>query len=137
MRQRPRASLKTHSSLLQRRCIDGAGVSTDWTVPRLSGEEPRAEDGAAGAQHGLLVRGRWKRQVGARVPPDVGARAGKRSARSLSWGGINNTYFWIDPQQGIAGVILMQFLPFADTKALFCTTRSSAACIRSWKRAER
>src|SRR5262249_31696903 len=44
--------------------------------------------------------------------------AGKRSAGSLSWGGINNTYFWIDPARGIAGVILMQFLPFADTQAL-------------------
>jgi methyl acetate hydrolase len=43
---------------------------------------------------------------------------GKRSAGSLSWGGINNTYFWIDPARGIAGVILMQFLPFADRKAL-------------------
>jgi methyl acetate hydrolase len=43
---------------------------------------------------------------------------GKRSAGSLSWGGINNTYFWIDPARGVAGVILMQFLPFADTKAL-------------------
>ncbi len=44
--------------------------------------------------------------------------AGKRSAGSMSWGGINNTYFWIDPARGVAGVILMQFLPFADTKAL-------------------
>ena len=43
---------------------------------------------------------------------------GKRSAGSLSWGGINNTYFWIDPARGIAGVVMMQFLPFADTKAL-------------------
>jgi len=43
---------------------------------------------------------------------------GKRSAGTLSWGGINNTYFWIDPARGIGGVILMQFLPFADTKAL-------------------
>jgi CubicO group peptidase (beta-lactamase class C family) len=43
---------------------------------------------------------------------------GKRSAGSLSWGGINNTYFWIDRKRGIAGVILMQFLPFADPKAL-------------------
>jgi methyl acetate hydrolase len=43
---------------------------------------------------------------------------GLRSAGSLSWGGINNTYFWIDPSRGIAGVILMQFLPFADSKAL-------------------
>ena len=44
--------------------------------------------------------------------------AGKRSPGSLSWGGINNTYFWIDPARGIAGVIMMQVLPFADTKAL-------------------
>ena len=44
--------------------------------------------------------------------------AGKRSAGSLSWGGIDNTYFWIDPARGVAGVIMMQFLPFADTKAL-------------------
>ena len=44
--------------------------------------------------------------------------AGKRSAGSLSWGGINNTYFWIDPARGVAGVILMQVRPFADTKAL-------------------
>jgi methyl acetate hydrolase len=43
---------------------------------------------------------------------------GKRAPGSLSWGGINNTYFWCDPARGIAGVILMQFLPFADRKAL-------------------
>jgi methyl acetate hydrolase len=44
--------------------------------------------------------------------------AGKRSAGSLSWGGIDNTYFWIDQARGVTGVIMMQFLPFADTKAL-------------------
>ena len=43
---------------------------------------------------------------------------GKRSAGSLSWGGIFNTYFWLDPVRGVAGAILMQFLPFADPKAL-------------------
>src|SRR5262249_31590332 len=43
---------------------------------------------------------------------------GRRSAGSLSWGGINNTYFWLDPKRGVAGVILMQFLPFADPRAL-------------------
>ena len=43
---------------------------------------------------------------------------GKRSPGSLSWGGINNTYFWIDPTRGIGGVIMMQYLPFADAKAL-------------------
>ncbi len=43
---------------------------------------------------------------------------GKRTAGSLSWGGINNTFFWVDPARGVAGVILMQFLPFGDAKAL-------------------
>lgn len=43
---------------------------------------------------------------------------GKRAPGSLSWGGINNTYFWIDPTRGVGGVIMMQFLPFADAKAL-------------------
>ena len=43
---------------------------------------------------------------------------GGRSAGSLAWAGLGNTYFWIDPAKGIAGVILMQLLPFADPKAL-------------------
>ena len=43
---------------------------------------------------------------------------GKRAPGSLSRGGINNTYFWCDPARGVAGVIMMQFLPFADRKAL-------------------
>jgi len=43
---------------------------------------------------------------------------GKRSAGSLSWGGIDNTYF-LDRSPARGGrVIMMQFLPFADTKAL-------------------
>src|SRR2546421_1193384 len=41
-----------------------------------------------------------------------------RSAGSLAWAGLGNTYFWIDPARGVAGVILMQLLPFADSKAL-------------------
>jgi methyl acetate hydrolase len=41
-----------------------------------------------------------------------------RSAGSLAWAGLANTYFWIDPARNVAGVILMQLLPFADTKAL-------------------
>jgi methyl acetate hydrolase len=43
---------------------------------------------------------------------------GGRSAGSLAWAGLGNTYFWIDLDRGLAGVILMQLLPFADPKAL-------------------
>jgi methyl acetate hydrolase len=41
-----------------------------------------------------------------------------RSAGSLAWAGLANTYFWIDPARNVAGVILMQLLPFADAKCL-------------------
>jgi CubicO group peptidase (beta-lactamase class C family) len=37
-----------------------------------------------------------------------------RSPGSLSWAGINNTHFWIDPKLGIGAVVLMQVLPFYD-----------------------
>ncbi len=41
-----------------------------------------------------------------------------RSAGSLSWGGIFNSYYWIDPTRRVAAVILTQILPFADPRAL-------------------
>lgn len=41
-----------------------------------------------------------------------------RSANSLTWAGIYNTYYWIDPQKHVAGVIMTQILPFADHKAV-------------------
>jgi methyl acetate hydrolase len=43
---------------------------------------------------------------------------GGRKAGSLTWAGLFNTYYWIDPAAGIAGVIMMQILPFADRPAL-------------------
>ncbi|MBR0871473.1 beta-lactamase family protein [Bradyrhizobium tropiciagri] len=43
---------------------------------------------------------------------------GGRKAGSLTWAGLFNTYYWIDPASGIAGVIMMQILPFADGHAL-------------------
>jgi methyl acetate hydrolase len=40
-----------------------------------------------------------------------------RSPGSLSWAGIFNTYFWVDPRKDIAAVVMMQFLPGNDRKA--------------------
>ena len=64
----------------------------------------------------FIADGRDKWGLGFQITTD--AVPGKRSAGTLSWGGINNTYFWIDRTRGVTGVILMQFLPFADRKAL-------------------
>ncbi|MHC2254851.1 methyl acetate hydrolase [Bradyrhizobium embrapense] len=41
-----------------------------------------------------------------------------RSAGSLAWAGLANTYYWIDPSRDVCGVILTQLLPFADKHSL-------------------
>jgi CubicO group peptidase (beta-lactamase class C family) len=41
-----------------------------------------------------------------------------RRPGSLDWAGINNTFFWIDPQHQVGVVVLMQMLPFYDESAL-------------------
>jgi CubicO group peptidase (beta-lactamase class C family) len=41
-----------------------------------------------------------------------------RSPGSLAWAGLANTYFWIDPTKNIAGLAMMQVLPFVDPKSL-------------------
>lgn len=41
-----------------------------------------------------------------------------RSAGSLAWGGVANSYYWIDREQQVTGVIAMQILPFFDPAAV-------------------
>jgi CubicO group peptidase (beta-lactamase class C family) len=80
------------------------------SVPALKSALPRSADFT------FIADGRDKWGLGFLITADQ--VPGKRSPGSLSWGGINNTFFWIDPARGIAGVIMMQYLPFADAKAL-------------------
>ncbi len=80
------------------------------TVPALKAALPRSADFT------FIADGRDKWGIGFLITVDQ--LPGMRSPGSLSWGGINNTYFWIDPARGIAGTIMMQYLPFADANAL-------------------
>ena len=80
------------------------------SVPALKSALPRSADFT------FIADGRDKWGLGFLITTDQ--PPGKRSPGSLSWGGINNTFFWIDRSRGIAGVIMMQYLPFADAKAL-------------------
>jgi methyl acetate hydrolase len=41
-----------------------------------------------------------------------------RSAGSLAWAGLYNTYYWLDPVKKVAGVLMTQTLPFADQTVL-------------------
>jgi methyl acetate hydrolase len=46
------------------------------------------------------------------------AVTGGRSAGSMTWAGLYNTYYWIDPVKRVAAVFMPQVLPFADQRAL-------------------
>jgi len=104
--------------------LDGARVLSTASVAAMA-ENQIGDLGARALKSVLPSRsndfsfvadGRDKWGFGFLITAD--AVPGKRSAGSLSWGGIFNTYFWVDPALGIAGVILMHFLPFADRQAL-------------------
>lgn len=77
-------------------------VAGEWqtSAPETSNDLAFSDGGTARHSLGFLRAGR-----------DV---PGARSEGSLSWGGIANTYFWIDRRAGVAGTVLMQVMPFAD-----------------------
>jgi CubicO group peptidase (beta-lactamase class C family) len=60
------------------------------------------------------VRCRWG--LASMITFDPGPNG--RSTGSLTWAGLFNSYYWIDPQKRVTGVILTQILPFADQRAV-------------------
>ena len=56
---------------------------------------------------------------------------GGRSAGSLAWAGIYNTYFWIDREQDICGVLITQILPFYDADVVELLNRFETAVYSS------
>ena len=57
---------------------------------------------------------RWG--LGYMLTPEPGPNG--RSAGSVNWAGIFNTYYWLDPVKRVAGVVMTQILPFADLPTL-------------------
>ena len=54
-----------------------------------------------------------------------------RSAGSLAWAGLANTYFWIDRTKRVSGVFLSQLLPFYDATAIDLLTRFETEVYRA------
>jgi methyl acetate hydrolase len=65
-----------------------------------------------------LGAGHDKFGLGFQIASDGPDAAKYRRAGSLSWAGLFNTEFWVDPHSGIGGVLLMQYLPFYDESAI-------------------
>jgi methyl acetate hydrolase len=65
-----------------------------------------------------LGAGRDKFGLGFQLASDDLRYSNFRSPGSMSWAGIFNTEFWIDPVKHIGGVQMMQLLPFYDDGAI-------------------
>jgi len=50
-----------------------------------------------------------------------------RSAKSMAWAGLWNTFFWIDPDSNVCAVLLMQSTPFFDPAAVRTLTAFETA----------
>ncbi len=74
------------------------------TMPHLAGSFDGFPDQHTGWGLGFLIN------------PEQGPNG--RSPGSLAWAGIFNSYYWIDPAAGIAGVLISQLSPFGDPDAL-------------------
>lgn len=116
--------LRLTRALLNGGELDGARILSPATV-KLMAQNHIGDIGVPAQKSAIpersedfsfIAAGRDKWSLGFLITTD--AVPGGRSAGSLSWGGINNTYYWLDPARGITGTIMMQFLPFADPKAL-------------------
>jgi CubicO group peptidase (beta-lactamase class C family) len=62
--------------------------------------------------------GKDKFGLGFQITVTDGAPTRERAAGSYTWGGINNTHFWVDPTNGIGAVILTQVLPFYNPASM-------------------
>jgi methyl acetate hydrolase len=98
----------------------GDAVAGKWrsASPNLSNNVDFSEGGTARHSLGFLVSGRDS--------------PGGRSAGSLSWAGIFNSYYWIDGRRGLAGAMFVQVLPFFDPRSLQLLDSFERAVYRSF-----
>ena len=110
--------------LLRRGSLDGARILSPDTVALM--EQNQIGDVKAGVMRTTAptvsndvdflpgIRLRWSFGHMINIDPV----ADGRSAGSLTWAGLYNTYYWIDPARRIAAVFMTQVLPFADRRTL-------------------
>ncbi len=118
------ATLADYQKFLRIFLNQGAGIIAPETVAAMSrnqigplraGVIPSADPSFnAGVDPYPGMDSKWG--LGFLINPETGPFG--RSPGSLNWAGIANTYFWIDPVQKFAAVIMMQTLPAGDRGAI-------------------
>lgn len=107
--------------LLNGGALDGVQLLSPRTVKLMSENqigalviETQPDAAPARTRPFPIGAGRDKFGLGFQITAADSKFASFRGPGSLSWGGINNTHFWIDPSHQIGAVVMMQVLPFYD-----------------------
>ena len=103
----------------ERRLLSEAAI-TAMTTNQMGAVRVRQQPNADPARslHFPIGAGQDTWGFGFQITSAAGTRQGLRHAGSLTWAGIDNTHFFIDPQSGIGVIVLMQVLPFYDEAAM-------------------
>jgi methyl acetate hydrolase len=132
----PRDYARFLRMLLSGGALDGARVLNAETVALMlrnhMGEllvEPMISSVPASSRDFELYPG-MRKNWGLSFLLNTEAVPGGRSAGSGTWGGLNNTYFWIDPAKRVAGAVFTQILPFGDPIVLDLLDGFEAAVYR-------
>jgi CubicO group peptidase (beta-lactamase class C family) len=116
--------------------LDGARILRKDTVDAMA----RSHTGALGVRPLKSSLPAWSNDVDFAPGIDCGFGLGfainlsdfpgGRSAGSLWWAGLTNSYYWIDPAKRIACVLLTQILPFFDASVVALTRAVEQAIYR-------
>ena len=92
-----------------------AEMTRNQVAPLRAGHMPSAQPEIAGAFDAMPGQhSGWG--LGFLINPEPGPNG--RHPGSLAWAGIFNSYYWIDPEAGLGGMMLSQLSPFGDPGAL-------------------
>ncbi|MEH6791423.1 serine hydrolase domain-containing protein [Parasphingorhabdus sp.] len=122
--------------ILNRGTLDGERIISAETVAIMSKNQIGAMRAGRMESVAPLLAGNYDPFPGMRcgwglgflINPETGPDG--RAAGSLAWAGLPNCYFWIDCASDLAGLVLMQFLPFADEAALHVRAAVESAAYR-------
>jgi len=105
--------------LLRRGELDGTRILSEGAVTEISRNqigdfEARMQRTALAHRSNDFIFMDGSQKFGFGVMIETEERQGKCSIGSYRWGGIFNTYFWVDPLRDLAAVLMLQLAPFAN-----------------------
>jgi CubicO group peptidase (beta-lactamase class C family) len=112
--------------------LDGRRILDRTHVAELSRNqigtlEARMQRTALGDRSNDFIFMDGSQKFGFGVMIETRQRPGMRAPGAFGWGGIFNTWFWVDPAHDLAAVLLMQMAPFAN--------KASIALLQSFEQA--